>query len=126
MAYLRFMCQGQVLKPLPSALVTALPSIKANATDLQSYAQRLNAGAANEEVTNKVIWGEEVDHIWFRIDLAIPIPIPTALQTKLPAIKDKIRQLKTYAVNTGMASFHGKYHVCHHDTGQLCESEQEI
>lgn len=126
MSYLRFMCSGRINKPLSPTLVIALPTIKANAVDLQSYARKFNAGAANEERTNKVVWGDEPIYIWFQIDLAIPMPIPAALQTKLPAIKDKLRQLKTYAVNTGMATFHGKYHVCHHDMGGLCEAEVDI
>ncbi len=117
----RFMCSGRINKPLPSALVTALPAIKTNVADLQTYAQKLNVGKPNEEATNKVIWGNEVGCIWWLIDLAIPMPLPEALQTKLPAIKDKIRQLKTYAVNTGEFTFRAKWHICHHDTGESCE-----
>ncbi len=126
MASLRFLCSGRIDKPLPQALVTALPAIKSNLVDLQTYARKLNEGAANEEDTNMVVWGNETDYIWFQIDLAIPMPIPDALQAKLPAIKDKIRQLKTYAVNTGMFSFRAKYHICPHKEGKLCEVEQEI
>ena len=120
------MCTGRVNKPLPSALVDALPSIKSNLTDLQSYAQKLNIGANNEEDTNRVEWGNETDYIWFAVDLWTPLPLPDALQTKLPAIRDKIRQLKTYALNTGEAAFHGKYHVCHHDTDNTTPCEPEV
>ena len=126
MAGIRFMCTGRVNKPLPSALVDALPSIKSNLTDLQSYAQKLNIGAKNEEATNKVEWGNETEYVWFAVDLWTPLPLPDALQAKLLAIRDKIRQLKTYAVNTGEAAFHGKYHKCYHDEGGVCEPEVEI
>jgi hypothetical protein len=55
------------------------------------------------------------------------MPLPQVLQDKLPAIKTKIRQLKTYAVNTGEASFYASYHICHHeDNPTTCEPEQDI
>ncbi len=126
MDYLRFKCYGRVNKPLPSALVSALPVIKSNLIDLQSYAQKINVNKPNEEATNLVAWGDETDYVWFRLDLAIPMPLPEALQVKLPIIRSKIQQLKAYAVNTGRAAFYGKYHICHHGTNQLCGPVQEI
>jgi len=126
MALIRFRCFGRVNKPLPSALVADLPSIKDNLTDLQTYARKINEGKDYEEDTNKVGWGNETDRIWFLIDLAVPLPMPQALQDKLPTIKNKIRQLKTYAVNTGEAAFFGTYHICHHDTRQPCEDSVDI
>lgn len=127
MSSLRFMCRGRVNKPLPSALVTALPTIKANLTDLQTYAQRLNAGQSNQEETNKVEWGDAPTYIWLVLDVAVPLPLPAALSTKLPAIRSKIQQLKQYAVNTGEAAFYGQYHICHHgDMPSTCEAPQEI
>ncbi len=121
MALLRFMCRGRVNKPLPSALVTAFPAIKTNLLDLQTYARKVNL-----EDTQKVAWGNETDYIWFDVDLAIPQPIPAALQVKLPAIRAKIQQLKSYAVNTGEAMVHAKYHICLHDEGRTCGPEQDI
>lgn len=127
MASLRFMASGRVNKPLPAALVSALPAIKDAATDLQTYARKLNEGKVNEEATNTVVWGNELDYIWWNIGLAIPMPLPQVLQDKLPAIKTKIRQLKDYAVNTGKAAFSAKYHVCHHDENPpTCEPSQDI
>lgn len=78
----------------------------------------------------------------FTLDLAIPesptgtlvagVRIPTAIATKIPAIRQGIRDLKAYArkINEGQpneeASVRAVFHVCHHDEGKPCESEQEI
>lgn len=69
----------------------------------------------------------------FQLDLAIPESvynaIPTATKT---AIRDRIWQLKALAVkiNEGQENeemtVKATFHKCHHDTGQLCEPEQEI
>lgn len=126
MKLLRFRCSGRINKPLPFALVDALPSIKNNVADLKAYARKLNEGKINEEDTNIVTWGTETDHIWFTIIIAIPMPLPQALQDKLPAIKAKIRQLKTYAVSTGDNAFVGKYHICTHGETGSCPEPQEI
>lgn len=126
MRFLRFMCSGRINKPFPQALVDVLPSIKVNAAELQTYARKINEGKHNEEATNVVTWGNETESLWFQIDLAIPMPLPQALQDKLPAIKDKLRLLKTYAVSTGIGTFHAGYHICRHEEGLLCESEVEI
>jgi len=117
MTSLRFTASGQINKPLPSALVKALPAIKDAVTNLQSLARKINEGKKNEEPTNTVVWGSESDHISFALDLAIPMPLSQALQDKIPSIRTKIRQLKDYAVNTGEAAFSAKYHVCYHGEG---------
>ncbi len=124
MATLRFMCSGRINKPLPATLVSTLPAIKEVMADLQTYAQKLN-----KEDTDTVLWGNEVDYIWFNISLAIPMPLPQVLQDKLPVIRNKIRGLKTYAINTGEAAFQGTYHICKHGDGvpNNCSlTEQEI
>ena len=69
----------------------------------------------------------------FQLDLAIPSAaydaIPTATKT---AFRDRIRQLKALAVkiNEGSANkemtVRATWHKCHHDTGELCEPEQDI
>jgi len=69
----------------------------------------------------------------FQLDLAIPEAIYNSipLSTKT-AIRDRIRQLKSYAVkiNEGAANeeltVKATWQKCHHDTGELCEPEQEI
>ncbi len=117
MAALRFMCSGRINKPLPAALVSALPAIKDAVVDLQSYARKINEGKNNEEATVNAIWGNETGYIWWNLDLAIPMPLPQVLQDKLPAIKTKIRQLKTHAVSTGEDAFRAQYHICKHGEG---------
>lgn len=129
MARIRFMCSGRINKPLPDALVIALPAIKTNLTDLQTYAQKINIGTIREEATDLVIWGNEPAYIWFQVDLAFPMPLAAILKTKLPAFRDKIRQLKTYTINTREGAFIAKYHICHHDEGinhPVCEVGQDI
>ena len=71
--------------------------------------------------------------IRFRLDLAIPqsvfnnIPVARKL-----AFRDEVRALKALAVkiNEGLPeeemTVKASYHTCHHDTGEACESEQEI
>lgn len=131
MSKMLFECSGSVNKPLPQALVLALPAIKANAVDLQAYAERLNAGLsdgepAGEDRTNRVAWGNEPGYIWFDIELAIRMPVPQALQDRLPMIRSGFRQLKAYAVSTGMAAFRGRMHVCLHDEGKTCPDWTDI
>ncbi len=71
-------------------------------------------------------------HIRFTIDIAIKKPIPQILQNKLPAIKEKILELKSYAekINAGKdneeMTVKAVYHICNHDIGLPCESETEI
>lgn len=128
MPMLRFQCSGRVNKPLPSALVVGLPAFKDNMADFQAYAQKINEGLPNEEATKTVEWGNETKYIWFNIVLAIPMPIPQTLENKLPVIKDKIRQLKQYAVNTGEIAFSASWHICHHDEipRKPCGEDYEI
>lgn len=127
MSLMRIICRGRVNKPLPAPLVALLPAIKTNLIELQSYAHIINEGKPNEEATDKVVWGNEVDHIWWRLDLAIPLPLPQPVQDKLPIYKEKIRQLKQYAVNTGEAAFQGTWHLCNHEQiPPTCETAQEI
>lgn len=51
MPYLRFRLDLAIKKPLPSALQTALPNIKAKMLELKSYCEKINKGKANEENT---------------------------------------------------------------------------
>ncbi len=126
MPSLRVSCSGRIDKPLPAFIVKNLPTIKAAATDIHIYSQKLNAGLAQEEDTSKVDWGNETDYIWWGIDLAIPMPLSPAVQDKLTTARDQLRKLKAYSVNIGLAAFHGKYHICLHKEGKSCEPEQEI
>jgi len=71
--------------------------------------------------------------IRFSLDLAIPEAaynaIPAATKT---AIRDRIRQLKAYAVkiNAGQANeemtVRAVWHLCRHDTGESCNPEQDV
>lgn len=69
----------------------------------------------------------------FTLDLAIPESVYEAipLATKT-AIRDRVRQLKSYAVkiNEGLdteeMTVKATWHKCGHDEGKVCESEQEI
>lgn len=75
-----------------------------------------------------------MSYLRFNLDLAVKQPIPTALKDKLPAIRDAIKQLKSYAskINEGKnneeMTVKASYHICHHDSGNTipCEPEQEI
>ena len=73
-----------------------------------------------------------MSYLRFTLDLAIKQPIPQALKSKLPEIRDAIRQLKAYAskINEGSVNeemtVRATYHICHHDEGLPCEPEQEI
>lgn len=78
----------------------------------------------------------------FQLDLFIPeattgtlvsgIKIPTALATKIPTIRQAIRDLKAYAskINAGNLNeemtVRAVYHICRHDEGKPCDSEQAI
>ena len=80
--------------------------------------------------------------IRFQLDLFIPedltgtlvagIKIPTALATKVPVIRDAIRQLKAYAVkiNAGKdneeMTVKASYHICHHDETPTKPCEPEV
>lgn len=69
----------------------------------------------------------------FTIDLAIPSDvyegIPSATKA---AVRDKIRQLKSYAVkinegkNNEEMTVVAKWHKCYHDEGKPCEPVQDI
>jgi len=67
------------------------------------------------------------------IQLAIPTDVYNAIPlAKRIAARDAIRDLKALAVkiNDGAANeemtVNARWHICHHDTGELCEPEQEI
>jgi hypothetical protein len=69
----------------------------------------------------------------FRLDLAIPEDVFNSLpQEKKTAFRDAVRAIKAYAVriNEGQdneeMTVMANWHVCHHDTGQPCEPENEI
>ena len=67
-------------------------------------------------------------YLRFTLDLAVKEPIPDTLKNKLPAIRDAIRQLKSYASNIGSneMTITAKYHRCNHDIGAPCGEEKEI
>ena len=71
-------------------------------------------------------------YLRFTLDLAVKQPIPAALQAKLPAILDTIKQLKSYAskINAGTAgeetTVRAVYHICRHDEGLPCDPEVAI
>lgn len=66
------------------------------------------------------------------IRLAVKEPIPQELKDALPSIKDKIRQLKSFAskINEGTNSeemtVKATWHRCFHDEGKPCGEEQEV
>ena len=69
----------------------------------------------------------------FRLDLAIPASVYDSIASSTKtAIRDKIRQLKSFAVkiNEGAdneeMTVKASWHKCHHDTGELCEPENDI
>lgn len=72
-------------------------------------------------------------YVRFTIDGAVPKAaydaLPTATKT---AIRDKFLQLKALCrkINEGASNEENtvrfKYHICHHDEGLACDSEQEI
>ena len=76
----------------------------------------------------------------FRLDLFIPedltgtlvagVMIPTALATRVPAIRQAIRDLKAYAVQvpTSELTIRAVFHKCYHDEEppRPCEPEQDI
>ncbi len=69
----------------------------------------------------------------FDIQLAIPEDIYNAIPVaKKTAAKDAIRVLKVLAIkiNEGSANeentMRAVWHICHHDTSEVCEAEQEI
>ena len=71
--------------------------------------------------------------IRFSLDLAIPKKVYDSIPAaKKTAIRDRIRELKAYAVkiNEGQVNeemtVKASYHICHHDTGEACEEEQKV
>ncbi len=74
-----------------------------------------------------------MSYIRFTVDLAIPKSVyeslPSATKT---AIRDKIRQLKSFAVkiNAGQPNeemtVKATWHKCHNDTNETCEPETDI
>lgn len=73
-----------------------------------------------------------MSYIRFQLDLAVKQPMPPALQSKLPEIKEAVRKLKSFAsrINEGKENeemtVRAVYHICHHDEGLPCEPEKEI
>lgn len=53
MPYLRFNLDLAIKKPIPQALKDKFPAIKAEILKLKSYAEKINAGKINEEITVK-------------------------------------------------------------------------
>ncbi len=75
---------------------------------------------------------KNMSYLRFSLNLAIKQPIPQALQDKLPTIKARIQELKSYAekINAGKdneeMTIKAVYHICNHDTGMACGEEQDI
>lgn len=73
-----------------------------------------------------------MSYIRFQLDLAVKQPIPAALQSKLPEIREAVRKLKSFAskINEGKETeemtVRAVYHICHHDEGLPCEPETDI
>jgi hypothetical protein len=73
-----------------------------------------------------------MSYLRFNLDLAIKEPVPETLAAELPAIKQAIRRLKTYAskINQGTANeeitVKANHHICRHDEGLPCDQETEI
>ena len=62
-----------------------------------------------------------------RIDLALPMPLTPTVETRLDALKAEILRAKAYAVKIGEEdTVKASWHICHHDTGEGCEPEQDI
>jgi len=51
MPYLRFHMDLAVKKPIPAALQSALPGIKAKILELKAYCEKINEGTGSEENT---------------------------------------------------------------------------
>jgi len=71
--------------------------------------------------------------IRFRLDLAIPSEVFNAIPVaRKLAFRNEVRALKSLAVkiNEGKPNEEmtvvARYHICHHDTGELCEEESDI
>ena len=66
------------------------------------------------------------------MDLAVKEPIPPQLSGQLVAIKAAICMFKAHAerINEGLPNEENTVylmqHICHHDTGEPCEPEEEI
>ena len=73
-----------------------------------------------------------MSYLRFQLDLAIKEPLPQALADRLPAIRDTIRRLKSFAskINEGQTNeemtVRAVYHICRHDEGAPCEPEREV
>ena len=70
----------------------------------------------------------------FNIDGAIPMPLSDEAKAELPEIRAKIQRLKEFCqqIDTDMSkpkrenTIRFKFHICHHDTHEPCEAEQDI
>jgi len=73
-----------------------------------------------------------MSYIRVRIDLAFKQPLSTTVKTRLDILKAEIIKAKAYAekinadMNNEEMTISAKYHICHHDTNEACESEIEI
>lgn len=73
-----------------------------------------------------------MSYLRIQTDLAIKEPIPQLLKDKLPAIRDAIRELKSYAsiinkdADNEEMTIRAVWHICNHDIGEICTPEQEI
>ena len=71
-------------------------------------------------------------YIRYMFDLAFEEPINSALQGQLIALEAMAHSLKYKAKKITLPSglvedtTRATKHICHHDTGELCENEEEI
>ena len=64
-----------------------------------------------------------------QLDLAIPKDVWDSIpNAKKIAFRDMVRELKALAVkiNNEEMTVKASWHICHHDTGEACEPEQNI
>lgn len=68
----------------------------------------------------------------YQVDLAFKQPLPPELQGQLTAIEATIRNVKAKAtnINAGLPNEEDTtkavWHICRHDTNELCDPEQDI
>ena len=56
MPFRRFQIDLAVREPLPAVLERAMPAIRRAIRELKSYAEKINEGQVNEELTTRAVW----------------------------------------------------------------------
>lgn len=123
MAHLRLRVSGSIDKPLPQAIVN-------NLTEIQNGFDWLKARAVKigNESTDSYNFGNEIDYIWFKAELAFQLPLSIEIANQLPTIRQRIRIMKQYAIShSDTIELRFAVHICHHgETPATCESEEDI